>query len=69
MDVEIIILFTLVYAIILLTLVPPTVHPEPPNGEITVRSGASVNLVCRANGNPSPTCTNTNIIITQLFKL
>ena len=35
--------------------VPPTVQPEPPSGEITVRSGASVNLVCRANGNPNPT--------------
>ena len=33
---------------------PPSVQPEPPNGEITVRSGASVNLVCRANGNPNP---------------
>lgn len=36
-------------------LVPPSVQPEPTNGEITVRSGASVNLECRANGNPSPT--------------
>ena len=47
---------------------PPTVQPEPPNGEIVVRSGASVSLECKGlsdvgvdvllviavNGNPRP---------------
>ena len=28
--------------------VPPTVQPEPPGGEIVVRSGASVSLECRS---------------------
>ena len=27
--------------------VPPRVQPEPPTGEIVVRSGASVNLECK----------------------
>ena len=34
--------------------VPPRVQPEPPNGEIVVRSGASVSLECKVNGNPRP---------------
>ena len=34
--------------------VPPRVQPEPPNGEIVVRSGASVSLECKVNGNPGP---------------
>jgi hypothetical protein len=34
--------------------VPPTLHLDPSNQKIVVRSGTTVALRCKASGNPSP---------------
>ena len=38
-------------------LVPPTIRPDPPDGNYVVKKGRKVELKCVASGNPDPTIT------------
>ena len=37
--------------------VPPTIRPDPPDGNYVVKKGRKVELKCVASGNPDPTIT------------
>ena len=36
---------------------PPTIRPDPPDGNYVVKKGRKVELKCVASGNPDPTIT------------
>ena len=54
------------YQLILLSLprftVPPSVRPDPPDGNYVVKKGRKVELRCVASGNPDPTITWTRVV-------
>ena len=37
--------------------VPPTIRPDPPDGNYVVKKGRKIELKCVASGNPDPTIT------------
>ena len=47
---------------ILLFSVPPSVRPDPPDGNYVVKKGRKVELRCVASGNPDPTITWTRVV-------
>ena len=42
--------------------VPPSVRPDPPDGNYVVKKGRKVELRCVASGNPDPTITWTRVV-------
>ena len=41
---------------------PPSVRPDPPDGNYVVKKGRKVELRCVASGNPDPTITWTRVV-------
>ena len=41
---------------------PPSIRPDPPDGNYVVKKGRKVELRCVASGNPDPTITWTRVV-------
>ena len=49
----------------LLVAVPPSIRPDPPDGNYVVKKGRKVELRCVASGNPDPTITWTRVVSSE----
>ena len=47
--------------------VPPSIRPDPPDGNYVVKKGRKVELKCIASGNPDPTITWTRQVKSFVF--
>ena len=49
--------------------VPPSIRPDPPDGNYVVKKGRKVELKCIASGNPDPTITWTRQVLLDVLTL
>ena len=49
--------------------VPPSIRPDPPDGNYVVKKGRKVELKCIASGNPDPTITWTRQVLLEVLTL